>query len=168
MKKLTIFSDLTADEAALALLKSGVAPHQLVFPAKPAPSVLSKSDPDPALLGADVAFGQPDTAGVLQAERLRWLHISSAGYTRYDTPEFRRAAAGRELLVTNSSMVYAQPCAEHVLAFMLAQARRLPAGLQAGAAGDTASWLQLRSTSMLLRHQNVLLLGYGSIARHLA
>lgn len=166
-KKLTIFSDLTADEAALALLKRGVAPHQVVFPAKPAPSVLSKSDPDPALLEADIAFGQPDTAGVLQAERLRWLHLSSAGYTRYDTQEFRRAAANRKLLVTNSSTVYAEPCAEHLLAFMLAQAQRLPEALLAGAAGDTASWLRLRSTSRLLRNQSVVLLGFGSIARHL-
>jgi phosphoglycerate dehydrogenase-like enzyme len=83
-----IFSDLTASDETLMLLKRGVAPHQIVSPAKPAASVLSKSEPDPALADADIAFGQPDAAGVLQAKRLRWLQISSAGYTRYDTDDF--------------------------------------------------------------------------------
>ena len=164
---LRIFSDLTAEDETLMILKEGVAPHKIVFPARLAPSVLSKSEPDPALAEADIAFGQPDAAGVLQAQRLRWLQVSSAGYTRYDNPEFRESAAKRNLLVTNSSAVYAEPCAEHVLAFMLAQARRLADALQAGASGDSASWLQLRSTSTLLRNQSVVILGFGSIGRHL-
>jgi phosphoglycerate dehydrogenase-like enzyme len=166
-KALKIFSDLSADDGTLKLLKSGVAPHELLFPAKPAASVLSSSEPDPALVEADIAFGQPNAAAVLQASRLRWLQISSAGYTRYDTAEFRNAAAKRKLVVTNSSTVYAESCAEHALAFMLAQARRLPDALRAGAAGDSLAWLQLRDSSVLLREQNVLILGFGSIARNL-
>lgn len=162
---LKIFCDLAADSETLLALKRGVAPHEIALPAKPAPSVLSKSEPDSALADADIAFGQPDAAAVLQAGRLRWLQISSAGYTRYDTAEFRQAAAERKLLVTNSSAVYAEPCAEHVLSFMLAQARKLPEGLRAGGTGDSSSWLQLREASMLLRGQSVLILGFGSIAR---
>jgi phosphoglycerate dehydrogenase-like enzyme len=166
-KELKIFSDLTADNETLRLLRRGVAPHEIVVPSKPATSVLSKSELDPALTDADVAYGQPDAAGVLQAPRLRWLQVSSAGYTRYDTPEFRKAAAERKLVVTNSSTVYAEPCAEHVLAFMLAHARRLPEALRTGAGGGSVSWLELRKASTLLRGQNVLLLGFGSIARNL-
>src|SRR5262249_44311340 len=93
--------------------------------------------------------------------------ISSAGYTRYDSPEFRKGVAEKKLVVTNSSSVYAEPCAEHVLAFMLAQARHLPEALKAGATGDSSSWLRLRNTSSLLRGQSVLILGFGSIARPL-
>jgi phosphoglycerate dehydrogenase-like enzyme len=162
-----IFSDLAANDETLMLLKRGVAPHEIVSPAKPAASVLSKSEPDPALAGADIAFGQPDAAGVLEAKRLRWLQISSAGYTRYDTDDFRKAAAERKLLVTNSSTVYAEPCAEHALGFMLAHARKLPEALRASAASDSASWLQLRDSCTLLRNQTVVILGFGSIARHL-
>ena len=77
---------------------------------------------------ADIAFGQPDVAGMLGADRLRWIHLTSAGYTRYDTPEFRAFAESRRLLVTNSSAVYSEACAEHLFAFMLAQARGLPRG----------------------------------------
>jgi phosphoglycerate dehydrogenase-like enzyme len=167
MKTLTIFSDLAADEATLELLRKGVAPHELVLHAEPAATVLSKSAPAPALETADIAFGQPDADGVLRASRLRWLQISTAGYTRYDTPEFRAAAARRSLVVTNSSAVYAEPCAEHALAFMLGQARQLPWALAAGRAGDFTPWPQLRDRSRLLRHQRVLILGFGSIARHL-
>jgi phosphoglycerate dehydrogenase-like enzyme len=162
-----IFTDLAANDGTLMLLKRGVAPHEVVFPAKPAASVLSKSEPDPAMADADIAFGQPDAAGVLEAGRLRWLQISSAGYTRYDTDSFRSAAAERKLVVTNSSTVYSEPCAEHVLAFMLAHARRLPEALRPSAASDSASWLQLRDSCVLLRGQTVLILGFGSIARHL-
>ena len=163
-----IFSDLNANDETLMLLRRGVAPHELISPAKPAASVLSKSDPDPALADADIAFGQPDAASVLEAKRLRWLHISSAGYTRYDTDDFRQAAAERKLVVTNSSTVYAEPCAEHALAFMLAHARQLPEALRPNAASNSASWLELRDSCTLLRNQTVVILGFGAIARHLA
>src|SRR5215472_3617135 len=139
-----IFCNLAADEEALLALKEGVAPHEVEFPTKIPPSVLSLPQLDHALSDADIAFGQPDAEAVLKAPRLRWLEVSSAGYTRYDTADFRRAATERKLMVTNSSAVYAEPCAEHVLAFMLADARRLPEGLRAGSSGDFSSWLYLR------------------------
>ncbi len=167
VKTLKIFSDLAVDDDIRRLLEDGVAPHQVIRPAKPAASVLAKSEPDPALTEADIAFGQPDAAAVLVSPRLRWIHLTSAGYTRFDTPGFRAAAGERGLAVTNSSMVYAEPCAQHVLAFMLAHSRRLPTGLGTRCGNGSAAWLQLRGTSRLLRGQKVVLLGFGSIARHL-
>jgi phosphoglycerate dehydrogenase-like enzyme len=167
MKILKIYTDLAMDGTALKLLKDGVAPHQIALPARPAESVLAKSDPGPALMDADIAFGQPDAAGVLHAPRLRWLQVSSAGITRYDTAEFRAASAARGLAVTNSSTVYAEPCAEHVFAFMLAQARRLPAALQSRSTNGSPAWLELRGACTLLRNQEVLMLGFGAIAAHL-
>lgn len=167
-KPLSIFCDLTADADSLGLLQRGAAPHRVVFAAKPAATVLSKSESELALLNADIAFGQPDVAGVLQSSRLRWVQISSAGYTRYDTPAFRTAASEQRLVVTNSSTVYAEPCAEHALAFMLAQARMLPTGLRAGANCETSSWARLRGSCTLLKGQSAVFLGFGSIGRHLA
>jgi phosphoglycerate dehydrogenase-like enzyme len=167
MTTLKIFSDLSVDDAAWKLLKDGVTPHQIIQPANPAVSVLVQSAPDETLSEADIAFGQPDAASVLKAPRLRWLQISSAGYGRYDAPEFRAAAAARKLMVTNSSTVYAQPCAEHAAAFMLAQARQLPAALQTRCSNDSREWLQLRRSSTLLRDQTVVMLGFGAIAVHL-
>jgi len=167
MKTLKIFSDIPADDASLKRLRDGVAPHRIILPAKPVASVLAPSGPDPALADADVAFAQPEAEAVLSASRLRWLQISSAGYTRYDTAEFRKAAAARGLIVTNCSGVYAEPCAEHVFAFMLAHARRLSEALPTRCASGSAAWLHLRSVSTTLRNQNVVILGYGAIAARL-
>jgi phosphoglycerate dehydrogenase-like enzyme len=167
MQTLKVFCNVPMDATLTQRLQEGVAPHLILSPKQRAASVLAPAAADPTLAEADVAFGQPDVAGILNAPRLRWVQVSSAGYTRYDTSEFRRVAAARGLVVTNSSSVYAEPCAEHALAFMLAQARRLPEGMQSRCAHGSETWLRLRSTSALLRGQTVLLLGFGAIGRHL-
>ncbi|MGB8169502.1 MAG: D-2-hydroxyacid dehydrogenase [Chthoniobacteraceae bacterium] len=162
-----IFSDSQLSAAAVTLLSQGVAPHEIVLPQNPAASVLAKSEHDPAFADAEVAFGQPDIESIRESETLRWVHLTSAGFTRYDTAEFRALAATRGLIVTNSSTVYAEACAEHVFAFMLAQARRLPAALATRTATGTPEWFHLRTTSSLLRGQRVVILGYGAIAARL-
>jgi phosphoglycerate dehydrogenase-like enzyme len=117
---------------------------------------------------ADVAFGQPPLADVLASERLRWVQLSSAGYGSYDQPEARRVFAERGAVLTKSSFVYAAPCAEHVLALMLAWARRLPLALQAQ--WGERNWPQdeVRRKSVLLENQRVILFGFGSIGARLA
>jgi phosphoglycerate dehydrogenase-like enzyme len=167
MNGLKIFSDSPLSDVAARLLEEGVAPHKVVFSGKISTSVLSKAEPDPALATADIAFGQPDVPSVLRSQQLRWIHLTSAGYTRYDTPEIHSAAATRGLMITNSSTVYAEPCAEHVLAFMLAHSRRLPSALQSRCANGSTEWKQLRNTSVPLRNQNVVILGFGAIGSRL-
>ena len=164
---LKIFCDAKLGEAELKLLTDGVAPHTLIFPEKPAASVLAKSERDPAFAEADIALGQPGVSSVLGSEKLRWVHLTSAGYTRYDTPEFREAAVARGLRLTNSSTVYAQPCAEHVFSFMVAQARQLPVGLRTHSRSGTPEWNALRYSMVSLRGQNVVILGFGAIASRL-
>jgi phosphoglycerate dehydrogenase-like enzyme len=116
---------------------------------------------------ADVAFGQPPLAAVLASARVRWVQLSSAGYTSYDQPQARRVFAERGAVLTKSSFVYASPCAEHVLAFMMCWARRLPWALRTQW-GDR-SWPQgeLRQGSVLLENQRVILFGLGSIGARL-
>jgi phosphoglycerate dehydrogenase-like enzyme len=162
-----IFSDSRWDEAAQRLLHEGVAPHEVITARELASSVLAKSGPDPAFAEAEVAFGQPDLTNFQNAQRLRWLHLSSAGFTRYDTPEFRALAAGRGFIVTNSSSVYAVACAEHAFAFLLAQARHLPQALRSRAANGTSEWLEVRGAGRSPHGQCVVILGYGAIAAHL-
>jgi phosphoglycerate dehydrogenase-like enzyme len=153
-------------DSSLQLLKEGIGSHEVVFPRRVAGSVLAP-DPAAALGRADIAFGQPDVASVMESERLRWIHLTSAGYTRYDTPEFRSWAESRGLVVTNSSAVYAEACAEHVLAFMLAQARLLPQGLSVRCENESPEWTLLREGSVLLRGQSAVILGFGAIAARL-
>jgi phosphoglycerate dehydrogenase-like enzyme len=164
MSPLTIFSDPLLGERAAALLRDGTAGHTLLTPAKPASSVLAQAEPDPAFARAEVAFGQPHIESIHAAENLKWLQVSSAGFTRYDTPEFRRFATGRGIVVTNSSGVYARACAEHVFSFMLANARMLPQALASRAPNGSDEWLRLRGGSRSLHGQSLVILGYGVIA----
>ncbi|TLD70312.1 D-2-hydroxyacid dehydrogenase [Phragmitibacter flavus] len=165
MNALKIFSDTLLAPQVLALLKEGVAPHEILLPDKPVTSVLAKADKDPSFGLADIAFGQPDLQSVYESEKLKWIQVSSAGFTRYDTAEFREFAKSRGLLVTNSSSVYAEACAQHVVAFMLAHARKLPMGLKSRVANGASEWNALRQQSAVLGPgQKVLILGYGSIA----
>ena len=117
---------------------------------------------------ADAAFGQPPLGDVLASQRLRWVQLSSAGYGSYDQPATRRAFAEASRVLTKSSVVYASPCAEHVLAFMLAWNRGLPLALDTQR--STRAWpqLEIRRQSFLLEQQRVVLVGYGSIGARLA
>jgi phosphoglycerate dehydrogenase-like enzyme len=168
MPGLRIFVDLALTPNALALLREGAADHELIFPAKPVTSVLAKADPDPKFAGVDVAFGQPDLQSIAQARGLRWIHVSSSGITRYDTPEFRAEAASRGIAVSNSAHVYNEGCAVHALSFMLAQARHLPAALKSRAASGSPEWIGLRESSRSLRGETALILGFGAIGKRLA
>ncbi|HWL53078.1 MAG TPA: D-2-hydroxyacid dehydrogenase [Chthoniobacteraceae bacterium] len=164
--RLRIFAGTALDETALERLRRSVAPHEVIVPEQGGSTVLGVSQ-EP-LEGFDIAFGQPDVARVLAAKRLQWVHLTSAGYARYDTPEFREAAKARGLIVTNSSSVYDEPCAEQLLAYILAGARQLPQTLGVRCEHRSAQWRQLRAGCESLRGQSVVLLGYGAIARRLA
>lgn len=167
MNLLKIFSDSPFDAATTRLLMDGAAPHEVIFPKTTVASVLAKPEPDPSFGLADIAFGQPDVESVRNSENLKWLHVSTAGFTRYDTPEFRKLVAERGIVVTNSSSVYAVACAEHVFAFMLAQSRLLPEALASQAPNGSEEWFRLRSNSVPLRGQHVVILGFGGIATEL-
>ncbi len=167
MKTMRIFSDSTLSAAADKLLRDGIAPHELIEPKIRLASVLATPESDPSFGLADIAFGQPDVKSILNSQNLKWVQVTSAGITRYDTPEFRAFAAERGLVVTNSSSVYAAACAEHALAFMLAQSRLLPEALACPAANGDADYQRLRAGSISLQGQHVVILGFGAIAREL-
>ena len=162
-----IFADLAASDTALQLLREGVGEHHLLQPAKRGTSCLHQSEADPLMFTADIIVGQPDPSAIAAATRVKYIQISSSSITRYDSPEFRELIARRNIVVCNSASVYQEACAEHTLAFMLAQARLLPRSLATRTAGGTEVWEQLRDDSILLRGQSVLLVGYGAIAQRL-
>jgi phosphoglycerate dehydrogenase-like enzyme len=162
-----IFADPNLSAEVLDVLRDGVAPHQLLLPSRAVVSALAPAEIDPAFGEADIAFGQPVLESILASEKLKWIQVSSAGFTRYDTPEFRKLAKERGLVVTNSSSVYAEACAEHVFAFMLAQARRLPQSLRTRISNRVPEWMELRESYRPLRGQRVVILGYGAIAARL-
>jgi phosphoglycerate dehydrogenase-like enzyme len=150
------------------LLAQGARAHTLVLSGERHRSVLTPGQSDPALGEADIAFGQPDPADCIAARGLRWIEVSTAGYTRYDNVPFREAIRSRGTVFTNASKVYADACAEHALAMMLAVGRQLL--LSYGTQIRDQGWPQAerRADSRLLARRTVVLLGFGSIGRRLA
>src|SRR5688572_12499525 len=113
MANLTIWYNMNYPQAATELLMREVSPHKLVFARSLQSSNLAAGEPDPQLAEADVAFGQPNPDEILKLPRLKWVHLTSAGYERYDRIDLREAFKARGAILTNSSSVYDEPCAEH-------------------------------------------------------
>ncbi|TGN07117.1 D-2-hydroxyacid dehydrogenase [Leptospira ilyithenensis] len=164
MSELSVFSDTNLPPSAQNLLESSILPHKIIISSKPSLSLLTSVDSDPNFLLADIAFGQPNINDILNSKKLKWIQISSAGFARYDTEDFRGEMKARGIIVTNSSSVFTESCVEHVFAFMLANQRNLPNALEARIKNTDPEWSRFRHESKLLIGQNVLILGYGSIA----
>jgi phosphoglycerate dehydrogenase-like enzyme len=165
---LTIWSNTKFPPQTMERLVRGLAGHKLTEASATTPNNLAGAPPDPLLEKADVALGQPDPGQVMKIPHLRWVQLTTAGYTRYDTPQFREAVNRAGTKVCNASSVYAEPCAQHVVAMMLTFNRRLPQSLENQRGPQAWPYLPLRAESKLLNGQTVLLVGYGSIARRVA
>ena len=164
---LTIWCNAALAAPAEQQLITGLDGHRLVFAQKRSDSVLTAGPSDAGLQSADVVFGQPEPGDCLRLKTLRWLAVTSAGYGRYDTPEFLEAFRARGSVFTSSSTVFAEPCAQHVLGMMLALGRQLLASYAEQCGERRWQFFERRSASVLLNGQTVLLLGYGTIARRL-
>lgn len=166
MKNLTIWTNQHFEPAVAESLRQRIAPHVLVSSENAASSVLVAGARDPAALQADVLYGQPDPADVLASQRVRWVQLTSAGYTRYDVPEFKQTLKERGIAFCNASSLFDEPCAQHAAAMLLSLARALPdAVLDKTAAGW--NFPKLRRQAFLLGGQKTLIVGYGAIAKRL-
>lgn len=159
------FGERSLERDARDLLERRTRGWELAFAPHEGWSNLDAGEPDPRMRSAAIVFGQPDPA-LLPGSSAHWVQLTSAGYARYDEPAVRHALAARQIALTTSSSVYAEPCAEHLLAMMLAMARRLPLLV---VDQQRQAWhdLERRRESFVLRGQSVLLLGFGAIARRL-
>jgi phosphoglycerate dehydrogenase-like enzyme len=147
------------------LLIEGVAAHRLLM----FEEVQNGRDGDSraALDTADIVFGYPDANAMVECERLRWVHLRFAGYTPYDHDHIRQSLIARGTPLTNSSSVYDEPCAQHVLAMILGVARGLPRALDVQRGDRSWPSNSLRLSLPLLNGQTILLLGFGAIGRRL-
>ena len=167
---LTIWTNHVFRPEVLEEFQQGIAAagHRLLVSPKASAVVLAAGGPDPALEQADVAFGQPDVAQAMTCSSIKFIELSTAGYTRYDREDFRAAMLARGVPVTNVSQVFADPCAQHVLAQMLALVRNLPVQLRNQDGRREWRYLEDRFTNGVLTRQTVLLVGFGTIGRRLA
>lgn len=163
---LRIWTNASLSPEAADELAAGISGHVLLE-TRAKSGNLGSVQPSPELEQAEIAFGQPDPNQVLSQSGLRWIHLTSAGYTRYDRYDLREALAARGAMLTNSSTVYADPCAQHALSFLLANARKLPIALASQTNGHAWAYRQIRPVSRVLDGDSVLILGFGAIARRL-
>ena len=164
---LTIWSNQGFHDAEGAYLAESVKPHTLVWSTNRDKNVLKAGSTDPAAREADILYGQPHPEDVLGSSRVKYVQLTSAGYTNYDKPEFLGELKRRGVIFCNASGLYDEPCAQHAAAQLLAMARALPMAVEQQA---KRHWDMppVREKSFLLGGQKVLLVGYGAIAKRLA
>src|ERR1051326_565012 len=109
-RPLTIWSNAELSSPDIAELRQGLLGHKLLLSSAKTDN-LGTTGPDPLLEEAEIAFGQPDPEQIINLPRLKWIHLTSAGYTRYERAEVRAALLARGASLTSSSAVYAEPCA---------------------------------------------------------
>jgi len=163
---LKIWTNAQLPDNDMEALVKGAQPSTVTVAAQTANNLAATAG-DPDLAEADIAFGQPDPEQVIALPNLRWVQLTSAGYTRYDRPDLFAAVKARAAVLTNSSSVYNEPCAQHLLAFMLAVSRCLPESWAAQRLDYRWEYDRLRPQTRLLTGQNLALVGYGAIARRL-
>lgn len=119
------------------------------------------ADAVPAHLGeAEILFGGHFSRDWLaDAPHLRWVQVGSAGVDRMPL----QALHERQIRLTNASGVYDDPIAEHLLALMLAHARRLPQFRD-----QQGKRIWNRISPDLLQGKTLGVLGLGSIGTALA
>jgi phosphoglycerate dehydrogenase-like enzyme len=166
LKIWTNHSFTTGAASELNDLRRNLGAHEL-FVFEPAENGTAGASAE-VLRAADIAFGTPDADAVLASENIRWLHVNLAGYTPYDRADFRERFAAQGRIMTNSSAVYVEPCSQHVLAMMMALARRLPESLDNQRGAKRWDYDETRQKSYLLNEQTALILGFGTIGRRIA
>ncbi len=164
-ERLRIWCNTAFNEAAMQVLRDGTARHELLVAQNLASSVLRSSPSDEHFATAEIAFGQPDPAAILGASpKLRWAHLTTAGYTRYDNDAFRTGITARGIPLTTSSHVFNEPCAQHLAAMIFALARQLPQSLDSQRTDRAWPYHERRLVSRLLGGETALLYGFGAIA----
>ncbi len=146
-----IYTTASYTDPVMQLLQQGAAGHQFTDD----------------IAEAEIIFGFTTPDAAQSAPNLRWIQVPAAGYEKFDNPEARGWLQAKGIALTNSSSVYNEPCAQHVLAMLLSLSRWLPDSQHNQF--TTRAWPQweTRGKINLLNGQTVLLLSYGAIARRL-
>ena len=163
----TIWTNANLPVKEAEQLAVSVLPHRLLYATEMSSLNLKACPPDLQLAQADIAFGQPDADQIIRFPKLKWIHLTTAGYTPYDRDDLREALRKRNAWLTTSSGVYDEPCAQHVLAMMMAFARRLPESLETQRTDCSWPADERRERSFLLNGQTALIVGFGEIATRL-
>ncbi len=152
---MTIFIYSHLSEAGKAYLRQQLPDEFLLF----RDELVDKQQSD-AFAQADILLGNPPANWLTGPLRLRWWQLDSAGFDAF-------AHLDMSFPVTNMGDLFAWPCAETIVAGVIALYRHIPelAGLQA-----EKRWVgvPIRPTLRMLRGQRVVILGAGAIGQAVA
>ncbi len=165
MDRLTIWCNALFPDEVNEFLRKSVGEHRLIFNEERS-SNLGASGPSSTMAEADVLFGQPAPDQLAELDHARWVQITSAGFSRYDRPELWSRLRERGIQFTNSSDVFDEPCAQHLLAFMLGFARALPQSMLKQLDREW-SHDDMRPLTRNLKGDRVLIIGFGAIGHRL-
>ena len=163
---LTIWVNQGFPDADRRRLEAGVGRHRISFAEGAPSSNLAAGKSDAAARSADVLLGQPPVEDLKANPNLKWVQITSAGYTRFDNDAVREAIKSKGAALCNSSSVFDAPCAQHLLAMILSFCRLLPLAAERQVQRDWSKNTE-RERRRLIGGQSIALVGFGSIARKL-
>jgi phosphoglycerate dehydrogenase-like enzyme len=115
-----------------------------------------------ALISADHAWGEDMSAAIADAQRLRWIQLTTAGFDRVE-----RCGVPARIPVSTIGDAGAAMVAEHALALLLALTRRVPDMLKAQPDGEW-TFADLGKRIRSLRTLRVAVLGFGHTGRAFA
>lgn len=134
---------------------------QIIAPSVEADNAQERETVLNAIPDADAYVPGPWDEEILAAAvSLRWVQFRSAGVERRLLP----GLAGRDIVVTNASGVYAVPMAEHALALMFAFSRGLNVLARAGGGWDE-NRKKVRPLHREMAGSTLVILGYGGVGR---
>lgn len=104
---------------------------------------------DAQLKGADILIGNVPPARLAAAKNLKWMQLNSAGTDGYTTP----GVLPEECVLTNATGAYGLALAEHLLAMLLCQIKKLPMYLKDQEAhiwGDNGNVISIYGSTTLV------------------
>ncbi len=152
-----IYVETTFPENDKLTLRRGLGNEEVVFKS----DLASPEEIRKAILEADIIVGNPKPAVLLgEASHLKWIQLMSTGFEYYK--DVATTAA-----VTNLRDYYSSPCAETIIAGIMALYRGTDVCTRLK---DQRKWLghALRPQLQLLYEKKVLILGWGNIGKRVA
>ena len=121
----------------------------------------NEQDRKSAIADADIVFGNIKTPELLDtAPRLRWIQFASAGFDAY-------RGLKTSAIVTNMRDYFSQPCAETIVAGLLALYRGIH---EFAVLKQQQKWVghDVRTSLFMLSKRSVIILGAGAIGKRIA
>ena len=152
-----IYVDTPLNEEEKSTLKAGIGQKAEYFFKDDMPNNVSMIE---KIKAADIIFGNPKPDFMKEATNAKWIQLYSAGFEYYQDIKL-------PAITTNMGDYYSQPCAETMVAGIMALYRKM----------DTFSVLKehkrwvgypIRRELQLLNNKKVLILGSGNIGKRVA